>query len=142
MHSPKLQFYWNFTIRLFSVVSKTLIGGVSYPLQRCSWCILQPQLTKPSLCWSVPANNIITYIIISCISIFAWVRCHMCASKTPERLLATIVATHTYFVLVSYALCSYFLKFFLSIMNNLHTVIWFQEFLSYTNYFQAYQLDL
>ena len=27
-HSPKLQHYWNFTIRLFSVISWTLIGGV------------------------------------------------------------------------------------------------------------------
>ena len=29
-HSPKLQHYWNFTIRLFSVISRTLVGG-SYP---------------------------------------------------------------------------------------------------------------
>ena len=30
LHSPKLQHYWNLTIRLFSVISRTLIGG-SYP---------------------------------------------------------------------------------------------------------------
>ena len=27
-HSPKLQHYWNLTIRLFSVISRTLVGGV------------------------------------------------------------------------------------------------------------------
>ena len=27
-HSPKLQHYWSLTIRLFSVISRTLIGGV------------------------------------------------------------------------------------------------------------------
>ena len=28
LHSPKLQYYWSLTIRLFSVISRTLIGGV------------------------------------------------------------------------------------------------------------------
>ncbi len=28
LHSPKLQNYWNLTIRLFSVISRTLVGGV------------------------------------------------------------------------------------------------------------------
>ncbi len=36
---------WSFAIRLFSVISKTLIGGGTTPLQRCSQCILQPQPT-------------------------------------------------------------------------------------------------
>ena len=31
MHSPKLQHYWNLTIRLFCVISKTIVGGGSYP---------------------------------------------------------------------------------------------------------------
>ena len=26
LHSPKLQHYWNLTIRLFSVISRTLVG--------------------------------------------------------------------------------------------------------------------
>ena len=30
-HSPKLQHYWNLTIRLFSVISRTLVGGGGYP---------------------------------------------------------------------------------------------------------------
>ena len=30
-HSPKLQYYWNLTIKLFSVISRTLVGGGSYP---------------------------------------------------------------------------------------------------------------
>ena len=41
-HSLWLQYLWNFTIRLFSVISGHLLGKSS-PLQRCSWCILQPQ---------------------------------------------------------------------------------------------------
>ena len=30
-HSPKLQHTWNLTIRLFSVIYRTLVGGGSYP---------------------------------------------------------------------------------------------------------------
>ena len=30
-HSLKLQHYWSLTIRLFNVISKTLVGGWSYP---------------------------------------------------------------------------------------------------------------
>ena len=45
-HSPKLQHCWNLTIRLFSVISRILIGrGGLTPLQRSSRCILQPQPT-------------------------------------------------------------------------------------------------
>ena len=48
-HSPKLQHCWNLTIRLFSVISRTLVmGGGLTPLQRCCQCILQPQLTGQS----------------------------------------------------------------------------------------------
>ena len=39
----------NLTIGLFSVISWTLIGGGLTPLQRFSWCILQPQPTGQSL---------------------------------------------------------------------------------------------
>ena len=42
---PKLQHCWNLTIRLFSVISRTLDGRVLTPLQRSSRCILQPQPT-------------------------------------------------------------------------------------------------
>ena len=31
LHSPKLKHYWNVTIRLFNVISRTLIGGVLSP---------------------------------------------------------------------------------------------------------------
>ena len=44
-HSPKLQHYWNLTIRLFTVISRTLIVRSLTPLQRSNWCILQPQVT-------------------------------------------------------------------------------------------------
>ena len=32
-HSPKLLHYWSLTIRLFSVISRTLVGGGLTPLQ-------------------------------------------------------------------------------------------------------------
>ena len=43
-HSPKLQHYCNLTIRLFSFISRTLVGcrGLT-PLQKCSRYILQRQ---------------------------------------------------------------------------------------------------
>ena len=41
---PKPQHHWKLTIRLSSVISRILIGGLT-SLQRCSWCILQPQPT-------------------------------------------------------------------------------------------------
>ena len=31
LHSPKLLYYWSHTIRLFSVKSRKLVGGRSYP---------------------------------------------------------------------------------------------------------------
>ena len=43
-HFPKLQHYWSLIIRLFSVISRTVIARVLASL-RSSWCILQPQLT-------------------------------------------------------------------------------------------------
>ena len=37
LHSPKLQHYWSLTIRLFSVISRTLVVGRGLtPLLRCS----------------------------------------------------------------------------------------------------------
>ena len=33
-HSPKLQHYWNVTIKLFSVIFRTLVGGGVLPLSR------------------------------------------------------------------------------------------------------------
>ena len=40
-HSPKLPHHWNLTIRLFSVISKAIVGGGGLaPLQRSSLCIL------------------------------------------------------------------------------------------------------
>ena len=51
-HSPKLQHHWNLTIRLFSVISRTLIRGVSLTsLQRSSRYILQPQPTGQGSKW-------------------------------------------------------------------------------------------
>ena len=47
LHSPKLQHYWILKIRLFRIISRTLLDRGFTPLQRCSQCILQPQPTRP-----------------------------------------------------------------------------------------------
>ena len=41
-HSSNLQHYWSITIRLFSVISRTLVGEVLTSFHRCSRYILQP----------------------------------------------------------------------------------------------------
>ena len=46
-HSPKLQHHRSLTIRFFSVISRTLVGGGLTPLQRWSQCIQQPHPTEP-----------------------------------------------------------------------------------------------
>ena len=43
-----IQHYWNFTIRLFCVISRKLVMGSFIPLQKCSRCILLPQPTEQS----------------------------------------------------------------------------------------------
>ena len=47
LHSPKLQHYWRFTIRLFRVISRTHVWGVLLFCRRYSRCILQLQPTEP-----------------------------------------------------------------------------------------------
>ena len=45
----KPQHHRKLTISLFSITTRPLVGvGVLTPLQRCSWCILQPQPTELS----------------------------------------------------------------------------------------------
>ena len=36
LHSPKLQHYWNLTIRLFCIISRTLVEAGVLPLCRCA----------------------------------------------------------------------------------------------------------
>ena len=43
--SLKHQHCWSLTIRMFNVISRTLVGGSLTPLLRCSRCILLPQPT-------------------------------------------------------------------------------------------------
>ena len=45
-HSPKLQYYWSLSDRLFNVISRILVGE-SYPTAKYQSCILQPQPTGP-----------------------------------------------------------------------------------------------
>ena len=63
-HSLKLQNYWNFTIRLFSVISRKLNcgGGGLTPLQRSNWCILQPQLIRQFLVRATFSCYVFKYI--------------------------------------------------------------------------------
>ncbi len=51
--SPNLQHYGSLTIRLFSIISRTLVmgGGGLTPLQRSNRCILQPQPTGQISDW-------------------------------------------------------------------------------------------
>ena len=42
---PRFQHYWGLIIRWFNVITRTFMGYSLSPLQRCSQCILQPQLT-------------------------------------------------------------------------------------------------
>ena len=42
--------HWNLTVKLYSVINRTYMGGLT-PLLRCSWCILQPQLTGQQSIW-------------------------------------------------------------------------------------------
>ena len=50
-HSHKLQYNWNFTIRLFSVISRTRVmrGEGLTPLQKSSQCIQKPQPTEHTI---------------------------------------------------------------------------------------------
>ena len=50
--SPEPQHHWNITLRLFSIISRTLIGGGLIPMQRCSQCILlQHRPTGQATLW-------------------------------------------------------------------------------------------
>ena len=46
-YPPKLQHYWNLSIRLFSVIIQDTHWGSFTPRLRCSRCILRPQTTGP-----------------------------------------------------------------------------------------------
>ena len=50
-HDPKLQHYLSLTIRLFNVISRTLIGWGLSPLPRCNRSILLPKPTGLSILW-------------------------------------------------------------------------------------------
>ena len=65
-HSPKLQDCWNLTIRLFSVISRTLVGVCLTPLQRSSRCILQPQPTGQSIIFNSLVINLGGYWAYIC----------------------------------------------------------------------------
>ena len=67
-----LQHYWSLSIRLFSVISRTLVGGSLAPLQKCSLHILYPQPTglEHSVGKSRPIHSSIETIISQAIHIF------------------------------------------------------------------------
>ena len=62
-----LQHYWYITIRLFSVISRTLIGRGLTPQQRCSQYILQPMKYtwyNPNVSWLMRCFFIYLFIIL------------------------------------------------------------------------------
>ena len=63
-HFPKLQHYWNLTIRLFSVISRTLVRGGLTPMQTCSRCIIQAQTTWDNLT-VFNSDSVSSYLSIS-----------------------------------------------------------------------------
>ena len=71
-HSPKLQHHGNRTIRLFSVINRTLVaewGGSLPPLRRSSRCILQPPTD-----WAT-GNWFESYLIVTIIRIASMFAC-------------------------------------------------------------------
>ena len=63
-HFPKLQHYWNPTIKLFSVIWRSLFVGSLTPLQKSSWCILQPQ--PIGLRFSVISRTDVEGVLLHC----------------------------------------------------------------------------
>ena len=63
-HSPKPQHHWNLTIRLFSVVSRTLIGGV-LPLGRDAVSVFYSPSWLGNLARTNKKMYIYTYICIN-----------------------------------------------------------------------------
>ena len=68
-HSSKLQHYWNLTIRLFSVISRILVGGGSYPSAEkqfvystapADWAIIRVSL-KP---YSMLFLNLLHWVVL------------------------------------------------------------------------------
>ena len=66
LHVPlKRQHHWNLSIRLFSVINRTLVGGGGVTLLfKCSWFILQPHPTGQLGFWVVslylcPIDNLL-----------------------------------------------------------------------------------
>ena len=78
--SLKVLHYWILTIRLFSVISKMLIGGSLIRLQRGRPCILQPQPTDVFVKWKEIKSNTSTIKIYPCIlpqKYMGWVLWHI-----------------------------------------------------------------
>ena len=61
LHFPNLQYYWSLSIRLFIVISRTLVGDGLTPLQRSCCCNLQPQPT-----WQVINRTLIGVVLPLC----------------------------------------------------------------------------
>ena len=77
---PKVLHYWILTIRLFSVISKMLVGGSLIRLQRGRPCILQPQPTGIFVEWREIRSNKSTIKAYPCIrprKCVAWVQWHI-----------------------------------------------------------------
>ena len=62
-HSPKLQHYWNLTIRLFSVISRTLVEGR----------VLPPSAENHSVYSAAAANLCVCMYVCVCVCIYIYI---------------------------------------------------------------------
>ena len=60
LNSPKYQHYWSLTIRLFNVISRTLIGRV-LPLFKVAQSAGGCRIHRPHVCWEVrpPSTSVL-----------------------------------------------------------------------------------
>ena len=111
-HSPKLQPQWNFTIRLFSVIIRILLGAGSLTLlQRCSRSILQPQPTGQIIVWSCLSVSVSVFLSLIIFTSF-FLSFSGCITFWP--CLSVALSLSLSLSLLSYLPLSLCLSFFLS----------------------------
>ena len=90
---PKLQHYWNLIIRFFSVISRILVGWVSYYSAE-----KQLVYSAYSLCFSIVSLSIHFYIILSSsYSVFGcqWICCILTFDPAKHGIPKTAEVTHS-----------------------------------------------
>ena len=131
-YSPKAQHYWDLAIWLFGVVSRTLIGWDPTPLQRCSQCILQPQLNDQTMIrtlrlgvyWTRKDISLLKVVIP--VTFLAWVR------------LAKVTIVHGLFLNIAHMVLGWIFSILLSDYKSLGLIsILTSPMVSLTGFFHA-----